>query len=30
MLPQSSVLIGLPAELWLMACSFFRRSDWAV
>jgi hypothetical protein len=30
MLPQSSVLIGLPTELWLAVCSFFRRSGWTV
>ena len=29
-LPQSSALIGLPNELWLVVCSFFRRSDWVV
>jgi hypothetical protein len=30
MLPQSSVMIGLPTELWLAVCSFFRRSGWVV
>ena len=32
MLPRSSKpsmpMIGLPNELWLVVCSFFRRSDW--
>jgi len=27
MVPQSSVLIGLSTELWLVVCSFFCRSD---
>jgi ankyrin repeat protein len=31
MLPRSSMpMIGLPNELWLVVCSFFRRSDWVV
>ena len=27
---QSSVLVGLSTELWLVVCSFFRRSKWVV
>ena len=30
LLPQSSVLIGLPNELWCIVRSFFRRADWPV
>ena len=30
LLGRSSVLIGLPNELWCIVCSFFCRGDWPV
>ena len=30
LLPQPSLLVELPHELWHMVCSFFLRSNWPV